>query len=306
LEEHIFDLYEDELDLLDLEVETFQNAKKHRDNRAIEALRTLNSNEAHMLARRMEECKPKSGSPCCSSLWCQRCRPRAAIGLQQRIEDHILREFGDHPERARERLVFATPLFDLAPLHDPARVRQTISQARQTLKKVTRSWPRMWWQGAFELELINFKELMENAASNPVKSETISAMWDWNGQANLGLVAPQVLVHAHILVDLKKIPRDQFTGRLRELCNKADRQVDVRSIRKDQSLEELAFKLGSYPFKDRVQFNMSFETQSYKTGRYFSDQELGRLVLLHHHLRTNGFKNLLIGSNARLARGIGS
>jgi hypothetical protein len=80
----------------------------------------------------------------------------------------------------------------------------------------------------------------------------------------------------------------------------------VRSIRKDQSLEELAFKLGSYPFKDRVQFNMSFETQSYKTGRYFSDQELGRLVLLHHHLGTNGFKNLLIGSNARLARGIGS
>ena len=66
-----------------------------------------------------------------------------------------------------------------------------------------------------------------------------------------------------------------------------------------QTFEELCWKLGSYGFKDRVQFNMTFDAQGYENGGYFRDKELAGLVMLHDRIYSNGFKNLLVGSKSK-------
>jgi hypothetical protein len=196
---------------------------------------------------------------------------------------------------ARKRLLFITVLFDLVSLHDPKRVGSVISDGRKDLKALNRSFDnKLWLQGAFELELIDFKKMMEWDGGNNVKRDTISAMLGWTGE-KLTLYTTLVLVHAHFLLDLNGAEASEVNYWLETRYNQP-RQVYCKGAPQfGQTLDDLCWKLGSYPFKDRVQFNMTFESQDYRNGGYFSNSELSRLVLLHDKICRNGFKNLLIG-----------
>jgi len=141
---------------------------------------------------------------------------------------------------------------------------------------------------------------MASEGANQVKKQTLGDMLGfktaWTGGKLLNCYTPLVLIHAHLLLDLNGLDRGEVKDWLRDRHNKSPRQVEVRGIRLDQTLPDLCRKIGSYPFKDRVQYNMSFEAHGYRDGRYFSDLELANLLLLHGGVCRNGFKNLLIGS----------
>jgi hypothetical protein len=117
----------------------------------------------------------------------------------------------------------------------------------------------------------------------------------WHGQG-AGCYTTLVLVHCHILVDLNGASASEVSDWLRDRHNRAPRQVRMQATHDNQSLDKLCWKVASYPFKDRVQFNMSFETQGYRKGTYFNDKDLARLVLAYSELSSNGYKHLLVGS----------
>ena len=280
--------------------EGFQRPKVRRANRAIRALREMGTSEALDLAWKMENCRK---GQCCSSLWCRRCRHRAAKGLEGRLLEYVTGEFGDDREAARKRLVFVTPLFDLASVYDVRRVRGVLREARRDLKALKRAFPQLWFQGAFELELVDFRALMTSEGANQVKRETIAEMlgWEeeWGASRRLHCYPPLALIHAHLLMDLRGADRERVRDTLRGKYDKSPHQIHLKGIRSEQKLEELCWKVGSYGFKDRVQFNMTFEAQGYREGGYFSDKELAGFVSLHDQLCKNGFKNLLIGSKGK-------
>ena len=97
-------------------------------------------------------------------------------------------------------------------------------------------------------------------------------------------------------MDLKGADRERVRDCLSGRYEKSPHQIHLKGIMLGQTFEELCWKVGSYPFKDRVQFNLTFETQGYRNSDYFSDKELAHLVLLHDGICRNGFKNVLIGS----------
>ena len=281
-------------------LENFQRPKVRRVNRAIRALREIGSSEALNLAWKIENCRK---GQVCSSLWCPRCRHRAAKGLETRLLEYVKGEFGCDHVAARERLVFVTPLFGLCSVHDARRVKGILREARKDLKALKRAFPEVWYQGAFELELIDFRALMTSEGANQVKRRTIADMLGWRAECaetrQLFCYTPLVLIHTHFLMDLKGADRERVGEWFRGRYDKSPHQIHIKGIRSEQSLEELCWKVGSYGFKDRVQFNMTFESQGYRDGGYFSDKELGRLVLLHDNLRCNGFKSLLVGSKSK-------
>lgn len=277
-----------------------QGRKIWHPNRAIRALQSTNSADALSLAKRIQYCRRGS---VCSSLWCPRCRHRAAKGLKTRLKEHLHRAFGDDHEAARQRLVFITPLFGIASVLDAKRVRSVISEARKNLKALNRACDnRLWMQGAFELELLDFKKLMEWKGGNQVKRDTIVAMMEWKGE-KLSLYTPLILIHAHMLCDLNGCNLKDVNYWLASRYNKTPRQIHSIGIKAEQTIDDLCWKVGSYPFKDRVQFNMTFESQDYRNGGYFNNFELSKLMLLHDQICRNGVKNLLVGgSGSRLLR----
>lgn len=276
----------------------FQSPKTRHDNRAVRALRTgFNDPEAHDLADRIEGCRKGQR---CSSLWCRTCRGRSAYGLTSRIRDHVESRFGNDHDAARDNLLFVTPLFDLVSVCDLPRVKQTMKKARDDFLALKRVFPELWWQGAFEFELIDFKALMEWDGANKGKRETLAALHDWDEKTNLNLCPTYVLVHAHFLIDLNGTKREDVTAWLSQRYNRAPCQVHWQGIQAGQSFEDLSRKIGSYPFKDRVQFNMSFQSQDYRHGKYFDNRELGNLVLLYDQIGgKGGMKMILIGSKSR-------
>ncbi|MCP4780401.1 MAG: hypothetical protein GY877_06500, partial [Hyphomicrobium sp.] len=280
--------------------EDFQRPKVRRVNRATRTLKTIKSPGAFSLALKMENCWKGA---VCSSFWCPRCRHRAAKGLEGRLRDYVLREFGEDQSEAQKRLVFVTPLFGLASVHDARRVKGILREARKDFKALKRAFPELWYQGAFELELIDFRALMMEEGANQVKRETIGNMLGWKTEEARGKLlncfTPLVLIHAHILMDLRGVDREKVRDWLRGKYSKSPHQIHLKGIRADQTLEALCLRVGSYPFKDRVQFNMSFESQGYRDGGYFSDKELAGLVMLQDKICSNGFKNLLVGSKSR-------
>ena len=76
-----------------------------------------------------------------------------------------------------------------------------MSEGRKDLKALKRAFRKLWFQGAFELEVIDFKALMEMEGANQVKRETISKMLGYRGE-KLSLYTPLILIHAHLVLDL--------------------------------------------------------------------------------------------------------
>ena len=203
-----------------------------------------------------------------------------------------------------ERLLYVTLLGELVALSDIKRIRKAVQYHRKQLKAFKRRFPKIWMQGAIEIELIDFAVLA--ASEDRIKFETIAAMLDYDPNMSLGLYPTLVLVHSHILVDIEQyedvLVRDWFANEF----SKAPRQAYCTRTRKDQTLDDMCWKIGSYPFKDRVQHNLTFTTDGYTKGSYFTDRQLSMLVMAYDSLCRNGFKNLLIGARPKGPRAIRS
>jgi hypothetical protein len=223
-----------------------------------------------------------------------------ANAAKQRMLDYVTSEFGslEHTADSRKRLRFGTLLADLVPVNEWA-IKETIDGDRVRMDKLRRDFPSIWFQGAFELELVNCERLFE-MPGNFQKRMTLKALL-----GNRTHDPMMILVHSHGLYDLKDIPQDRFYGRVYRHYNKAPKQAYFSKTHADQSsFEDMCWKMGSYLFKSRVQFNMSFDSQGYRDERYFSDYDLSNLVMIYSWVMSNGpvnrgNKSLLIGANGR-------
>jgi len=132
-------------------------------------------------------------------------------------------------------------------LDEPRRTKQVIREARTCFKALKRAYPSLWFQGVFELELVDFKALLA-ADGGQVKSKTIAHMLGWKDEWGTRALESQstlVLVHCHVLIDLNGAGAVEVYNWLKNRYGRASRQVDVRRIRQDQSLDDLCWKIGS-------------------------------------------------------------
>jgi hypothetical protein len=271
---------------------SFQAAGVHHHNRVIRACRSKYA----ALSEKIDECSERRR---CDSYWCKECRNRHAFGLRDRISSYLSGRYGTDYEEAKKHLRYVTVLVSVERL-DEHSVSKAIREARTQIDGLKKSFKGIWMEGAFELELLDLHAL-STFDGNPRKKDTIFSMWEpqsfWNWECletyhDFG--SNRVLVHFHILVDLNGFDESKFHKLLRKRWGKHRHQIDVAPMKDNQTLHDMAWKVGSYPFKDRVQYNLRMETDGYKDGRYFSDRMLAELVRLHDQIGPNG---LLLGTN---------
>jgi hypothetical protein len=271
------------------------------DRRVINALRRFGYES---LADKIENCRKGAR---CGSYWCGKCRHASAKGLELRLSRRFCRFEGDHAQAVKD-LRWVTVIHDFVPL-DVGKVEKSLKKGKHLLHTVRRHFPDIWIRGAWELEVIDVAALAKSdGGKGSVKLDTLKTMLGRKCSSESFLL----LVHFHVVVDLNGHSEVEFKRwlRRRKVWKKHPRQIDVSSIWSSKTqltmsgkhtsyenmgqkaLDDLAWKLGSYPFKSRVQFNHTFRTDDYKDGSYIPDKELARLV--HYH-DTIGKKVLLIG-----------
>lgn len=263
--------------------------------RVVDALRSMGEIEDISLANKIANCRR---GHLCGSVYCVDCRNRAAEGLNERISSHTQDRFDDDDDEARNNLRYVTVLCELTAFNQ-ADVKQAVAIARKDIKAMKRKFSDIWIQGSFEFELIDMKLLDKSDAgvnqnSRALKQQTLSAMMDMNINESRSL-GQRVIVHFHMLVDLNGADGDDFNNWVGGRWNSHSNQTEVKRLNKEQSLEDMAKKVSSYGFKNRVQYNLSFTTKGYKKGVWFTNENLGTLAGIYDRIGNRGYKSLLIG-----------
>lgn len=271
-----------------------QPARKHHKKRVTHALRM---SQHHSLANKIEFCRKGER---CSNVYCPECRHSMAKRLAGRMLDHVVPKYQNAPPSVRkDQLRHLTVLVDLRyPV--AADIKRCIRQTRAKVKAALRAFPRVWMQGAFELELVDVPRVLAGGSTGR-KADTIKSLLKYDGQLSPRLFGQMVLVHFHAMIDVNFC---DAVGIRRSLTKQFPGPYMVRLQRThfNQELKELAWKLGSYPFKDRVQYNHSFQTSAFLLGDYLSDVSLCSLVKLYSECSDNGYKCLLIAAKGRSHR----
>jgi hypothetical protein len=223
----------------------------------------------------------------CGQVYCSSCRDKAAQGLNDRVSKRIQKKYENDPEKYREQLRHTTILCDLVDF-DLSSVKQSVSQARKDINAFKRRFKDVWFQGAFEFELIDLDKLRVWDGENQVKKETLEKMTDKGG--NL------ILVHFHGMMDLNGTDEQVVKDWIGQRWNNHHRQTHIQRIWKGQSLDEMSWKVSSYCFKNRVKDNMTFIAKGFEQGDYFSNDDLSTLIKIYDGVGGGkGVSGLLIG-----------
>ena len=256
--------------------------------RVLEALRSTSDWDDADLADKIESC---GRGRLCGSVYCVDCRNRAASELNKRISRHVHGRFDDDADEARQHLRYVTVLCELTDFN-LADVKQSIANARQDIKAMKRRFSNIWVQGSFEFELIDMKLLGKSGAV--IKQDTLAAMMNMSVKDSQSL-GQRVIVHFHALVDLNGTDGSEFRRWVRNRWHAHGKQTEVKCTNKGQTLTNMAKKISSYGFKNRVQYNLSFLTNGYKKGVWFKNEHLGMLVGIYDRIDGRGYKGWLIG-----------
>jgi hypothetical protein len=244
-------------------------------NKVIRALTLLGRQS---LAVSMSKCQPRSR---CSSFYCEYCRNRAAQNLADRVTRRVAGYLKNDANAVQKRFRFVTVLHEVVDFEESS-VSASVERCRTQLNAFHRRFPNVWIQGAFEFELIDVDHLKKVTSGNgKIKSETIHDMMT-EGKHATSAKGLKILVHFHAIIDLidGDVASDVSRWLRAHWCDHP-RQVDVKPTFKGQPLEEKVWKLSSYCFKNRTQFNDTFETRDFELGKDFTNEELGKLVSLY-------------------------
>jgi hypothetical protein len=228
----------------------------------------------------------------CSSVYCTKCRTRAVRQFDKRISKHIKSRFGNDEDKAHEQIRYATVLCDLVDLNK-VEVKRAVANARKDLKALRRKFPEIWMQGTFEFELMDMKYLVESGAST--KKGTLAAMKDTEIQKCRSL-GQQVLVHFHVLMDLNEVCEKEFKKWVQNRWSCHPRQTRIQRRISGQSLKDMSDNISKYGFKNRNQYNLSFESHGYLKGKWFKDEYLGKLAMVYDCVGKRGYSSLLIST----------
>jgi hypothetical protein len=264
-------------------------------SRLFDALRAAGEIEGISLADKIESC---GRGQLCGSVYCVECRGRAAAELNKRISAHNEIKFGDDADEARNHLRYMTVLCEITAFN-VVDVKQAVADARKDIKAMKRRFGDIWVQGSFEFELIDMRLLDKSDAgvnqnSRSLKQQTLAAMMNMSIKESRSL-GQRVIVHFHTLVDLNGTDEVEFNKWVRNRWNSHSNQTEVKRTNKGQTLKNMAKKISDYGFKNRVQYNLSFETNGYKRGIWFNNNHLGTLAGIYDRMDGRGYKGLLIG-----------
>jgi hypothetical protein len=270
--------------------------KKHLESKVQAALSSIG---AKTLANKIARC---TRGRVCSSVYCRKCR-NTAVGrfekrllnrLQvtlKRVNDDRRRRSSLYDEGYLDQWMYLTVLCDVVDFKLKS-VNRAVDDARSVLNRFQKKFERAWVHGAFEFELVDLDDLRAMEGDASVKKQTLLAMMDNDLVRFRG---KKILVHYHAVVDRTDhdVPemRKWFSGNY----DKHQRQVELKFTRSDQAASTKIWKLASYGFKNRLQYNTSFETRGYETGAFFANKDAGRLIKLYQDFNgLSSIKRLLI------------
>ena len=259
----------------------------------------------------------------CQSLWCNSCRKVAALTFEDRVKSHIDRgtykngfikniedQYSWYGKRSYEYLergeyknddllhitgvvgICATNSDDLGKLikRDTGRWNKVRYQLRKTPYDQDN-----WIEVAYEIELVNWTFLRNSkeVGSEYKKQQIEQLQKHYKVSGNVIL-----FVHWHGLTNLSKkqiqfvFGKHYYVGKDRFIKTDSECGIYIQSLHKDKTLEENVKRVCNYNFKNPVRYKHTFRGKEYKNGEYFSDEELGLLVVLYQRLQKRNWRGL--------------
>ena len=267
-------------------------AEKHLATKVDLALRSIG---AEKLATKIARCSRRA---VCSSIYCRKCRNDAVSRFEHRLLKRFSADLHSRPGTLQDRWTYLTVLcavtdFKLKP------VAEAVDAARNILKKFYRKYPEAMIRGAFEFELVDLDDLKTMEGISSVKKETF--LWMMNADQD-AFKGRKILVHYHAVVDVAGYDVRQVRSWFEKQYGSHPRQIQLKYTERKQPASEKIRKIASYAFKNRLQYNTSFETRGYETGAFFSNRDAGRLIKLYQDYtssRSGSYKSLLISVGGR-------
>lgn len=208
----------------------------------------------------------------CGLVHCQACRGRWSAELLKRIATEKEARYGTGDYPARNCLRHVTVLNALVPC-DVKAIKAAIEQGRKDINSFKKKFRCTGLRGAFEIELVNPVAMMREQTC-PAKIQTLSEMTGGKFESMTEIMA---LVHWHAVGFFNNgLSEDHRKWMKRKYPHHRQRRFD--SLYKDQSIAESFSKLSSYPFKDRVTYNLKFATDGFKNEFYIEPDPLAFLV----------------------------
>ena len=270
------------------------------------ALRAL-GDEA--LADRIRNC---SRGAYCSSIYCKSCRDRYADLLRQRLVRRARERHGNRHDRVHKGFRHLTVIFDVVDLRSQefgvaqgivtgqiaeipgiSEVKDALERARADTKEMRRRFPKLWMQGAFEIEVIDIDTLYA-MASHTRKATLIRALVE--RRQDVGRTAQtQIIVHCHCVVDVADVDAGEFHKWVHSrwaLPHQARLSMTYHPDK--QGLDAKLYKLASYCFKNRLEYNFSDETSGWEDSERIPYGELADMVRIYDRLSGKGQNGWLL------------
>lgn len=272
-----------------------------------QALRASGCDE---LADRMQNC---DRGAYCSSIYCKPCRDRYADALRVRLAVRVKERHGNRHDRVHKAFRHLTVIFDVVDLRSQDfstakettrgqkaeiaglnEVKRALEQARGETKAMRRRFPQLWMQGAFEIEVIDTGTLY-SMASDTRKARLIRALVA-RRQKPYEAARTQIIVHCHCVVDVADLDADAFHEWVHARWSLPHQARLSTTYHPDkQSLETKLYKLASYCFKNRLEYNFSDETSGWEDSERIPYGELADMVRIYDRLSGKGLNGWLLG-----------
>lgn len=252
--------------------------------RAKKVQTALEATGAIGLARKIEGCRRGA---LCQSIYCKFCRDRYALKMLGRLKDRFESALQRDAEELQQRGRYLTVLTAFVPFEKRAALR-ALDDGKGVLHLFHRSFPAVWVQGAWEFELIDCDDLAAFGNFKAIKPKTLLALLDGDASAYVGR---RLLVHFHAFVDVGDTDAQKIRRWWTKRFSKHHRQVEFKSTHEGQKVEKKLYKMASYGFKDRLEYNPSFATSGWEHGRKFTNNDAAKLIRLYQDV---GAKRLII------------
>ena len=270
-----------------------------------QALRASGGDE---LADRIENC---SRGAYCSSIYCKSCRDRYADSLRIRLTSRAKQRHGNRHDRIHAAFRHLTVIFDVVDLRSQEfsraggaksslhiaglkEVKAALERARAETKAMRRRFPKLWMQGAFEIEAIDTGTLY-SMASHTRKAKLIRALVAQRASP-ANAAGTQLIVHCHCVVDVADVDAEEFHNWVHSRWSLPHQaRLSTTYSPSKQSLEKKLYKLASYCFKNRLEYNFSDETSGWEDSERIPYGELADMVRIYDHLSGKGLSGWLLG-----------
>ncbi len=244
----------------------------------------------------------------CGTIYCIPCYNRAIKRQQERITEVFQR----HPSEVEQRkhLRHVTLLFDCYgfdlwakpfPTFPYERTLAGIKYARTELQIMKRKFPDLLMLGAFEVEPMDDDARQRRYNGKAIDSLLLEgAVRDTAVGTNRLSVPPGMtkwqkhvlILHAHVLFDMKGTDFDAFDSHCRERLgnqrrvNKVPRGVLVNTLRDNKMIDESIEGIAKYPFKTFFHYDLPKRLKGLVPPDMYEDEIIASMIVGHQMLGT--------------------